>query len=111
MQHSHRAVLRSLGATTALLGFLSVACQPRAERPAAPSAEPPTLAQLAPCAEPAHDTAGWQLVDDYAFEFRLPPDYAEVKVQPIDSHVRYFATPDSLRSVGFDYGGWSSTLD
>lgn len=57
------------------------------------------------------DTSKWQLIDDGDFTFRVPPDFAEVAVQPIDSHVRHFATSDGLRRLGFDYGHFSSPLD
>jgi hypothetical protein len=110
MRHSHSAVLHSLTGATVLLVLLA-ACQPRAGRAVAPNAGPPALAQLALCADAAVGAEGWQLVDDRAFEFRLPPAYAELKIQPLDSHARHFATPDFQRTLGLDYGRFSSTLD
>ena len=111
MKYSHLNAGRLLAPGIALLGLLGTSCQARSGRFPAPWTALP-LAQLAPCTPPSQSTAGWPLVvDNYGFEFRLPPRYAEVNTQGIDSHVRHFATSDSRRTIHLDYGLFSSTLD
>jgi len=64
---------------------------------------------LNPCTAPGADTTGWTVVDAGPFRFAVPNDYQRRKVQGIDSHVGWWSAPG--RSVHFDWGMYSSTLD
>lgn len=53
---------------------------------------------------------GWKTWNEGPFEIRLPPQFAKVPVQGIDSLVGRFVTPDDSVSVDYDFGAWSNDL-
>jgi hypothetical protein len=62
-----------------------------------------------PCAAPGVDTTGWKVADAGPFRFSVPNDYQRRTVQGIDSYIGRWSAPG--RSVHFDWGPYSSTLD
>jgi len=83
--------------------LLTAACAPRTPSPI-PSAE------VGPCEAAAADTAGWRVVEHGAFLFRVPPDFEQIPVRPIDSDVAQWGT-GPRRFVEYDFGWYSSDLD
>jgi len=65
---------------------------------------------IPPCPAPRSNVKSWSRIDAGKFHFRLPSDFREVKIRPIDSYVRSFQTRDSSIIVNFDWGAFSDPL-
>src|SRR5262245_66543555 len=64
-----------------------------------------------PCPSSYAAASEWRTFDFSYFELSAPPEFQEIPVQGIDSYVGLLATPDSTRSIGFDWGAYSDPLD
>ena len=71
---------------------------------------PSEPASVDACLIPTVDTSKWQRIDRRLFAFRLPHGYDSVSVRPIDSHAVGLWKAGALRTVGFDAGWYSSSL-
>lgn len=63
-----------------------------------------------PCARPGIATDSWEVVDRSGFNFRLPPGFTDLEVQPIDSDVMVFELGEGDAFLSFDFGIYTGEL-
>lgn len=63
-----------------------------------------------PCLAPGLDTSSWDVVDRAGFDFRLPPGFVDLQLQPIDSDAQAYELGDGEAFLTYDFGFYTADL-